>query len=334
MTVKELDYKLLAELTQAFGPSGNEGQVAALITQYAKPFSDSADIDKMGNLIIRKKGQGKKILVACHMDEPGIIVTHINDDGFLSFAPVGGLKDRDLLWKRVRFANGVTGVINKEKNEKNSDSKREKMYLDIGALTSREAENQVNIGDMAVLSGDYNDLGSTIISKALDNRAGCFIAMKVLKVIESVHDLYFVFTVQEEVGARGARTAAFMIEPDLALIIDTTPGLDYPKVHKRLCLKGGVGVKVMDRSIVVSPAIKNWIAAEAEKKNIPYQWEIITGGGTDSGPVHLTKGGIPTGGLALPVRYVHSGSEIAAKEDISSAVQLLFHLLQNPFGAG
>lgn len=332
MTGKELDYKQLAELTQAFGPSGNEEQVAALIAEYGRPFADSAEIDKMGSLIIRKKGQGKKILLACHMDEPGIIVTHINDNGFLSYAPVGGLKGRDLLWQRVRFASGLTGVINKEKDEKNSETKREKMYLDIGALTYSEADSLVSIGDMAVLTGDYNDSGTTIISKALDNRAGCFIALEVLKKIVTVHDLYFVFTVQEEVGARGARTAAYMLEPDLALIIDATPSLDYPKVHKRLSLEQGVAVKVMDRSIVVSPAIKNWIAAEAEKNKIPYQWEIITSGGTDSGPVHLTRGGIPTGGLAVPVRYVHSGSEIAAKRDIHSAVQLLLCLLQNPFG--
>lgn len=329
MNRKPLDYSLLAELTQAFGPSGNEQTIAQIITTHIRDHAVAIIIDKMGNLIVRKRGHGKKIMIVSHMDEVGIIVTHINKDGFLYFASVGGLKGSDLLSKRVRFSNGTVGIINKEKDE-SVEKKTERLYIDIGRSNELKARESVSVGDMAVLTGEFLEADDFLISKAIDNRVGCFIALEVLKTIESPYDLYFVFSAQEEVGARGAKTAAYTIEPDLALVMDTTYSYDTPKVQNRTSLHHGVAIKVMDRSIVVSPTIKNWISETAAAFNIPYQWEIITSGGTDSGPIHLTNGGIPTGGLAIPVRYLHSGNEMVSKQDIKGCIDLLSALIANP----
>lgn len=326
---RDLDYMLLDKLTQAFGPSGNEQKVAEIITDSSRNHADSIDTDSIGNLIVRKKGDGQKIMIVCHMDEVGIIVTHINKNGFLYYASVGGLKNTDLISKRVKFSNGTVGIINKEKDE-NVDKKPERLYIDIGAANEQEAKKVVSVGDMAVLTGDFLETESVIISKAIDDRIGCFIALEVLKNITSSHDLFFVFSAQEEVGARGAKTAAYTTEADLAIVIDTTFSYDTPKVQNRTSLNNGVAIKVMDRSIVVSPAIKNWMAKIADANSIPYQWEIITSGGTDSGPIHLSKGGIPTGGLAIPVRYLHSGNEMVAKKDILASIDLLTALITTP----
>ena len=324
---RDFDYSLLAKLTQAFGPSGNEQQVAEIITDNVKDYVESIVTDTMGNLIVRKKGNEQKIMIVCHMDEVGIIVTHINKNGFLYYATVGGLKNTDMISKRVIFSNGTVGIIHKEKDE-TIDKKPEKLYIDIGAANEQEAKELVRVGDMAVISGDFLENDSVIISKALDDRIGCFIALEVIRTVTSPYDLYFVFSAQEEVGARGAKTAAYAIEADLAIIIDTTFSYDTPKVqNNRVSLNNGVAIKVMDKSIVVSPAIKNWMAKIAAASDIPHQWEIITAGGTDSGPIHLTKGGIPTGGLAIPVRYLHSGNQIVGKKDITAGIDLLTALI-------
>lgn len=326
-----LDYNMLARLTQTFGPSGRETGIAELISDYARLYASAIETDSLGNLIVRKHGSGPKIMIACHMDEVGIMVTHISEKGFLYFAPVGGLRSELLAAKRVVFANGVIGIISREINHKDNKTKdkdkSEKLFIDIGASSQSEARRVVNEGDMAVLVGDYYENDGFVFAKALDNRAGCFVVLEVLKHVTSSHDLYFVFTAQEEVGARGAKTAAYALEPDLAIIMDTTISFDVPKEQDRVSLNRGVAVKVMDRSIVVSPKIKNWMTDVAAGLNILFQSEIITTGGTDSGPVHLTRSGIPTGGLAVPVRYLHSGNEIAAKKDIEAAVSLLYELL-------
>ena len=162
MERKPLDYTLLAELTQAFAPSGNEQKVAGIITAAVKDHAQSIVTDTMGNLIVRKEGQGKKIMVVCHMDEVGIIVTHINENGFLYYSSVGGLKGSDLLSKRVRFSNGTVGVINKEKDE-SVEKKTERLYIDIGAANEQEAKESVNVGDMAVLTGEFIETENIII---------------------------------------------------------------------------------------------------------------------------------------------------------------------------
>jgi endoglucanase len=330
-SLKPLDYELLKQLTQKFGPSGNEIEVADFIIKQVKTIADSVQIDPLGNLIIRKRGNGTKIMIACHMDEVGIMVTHIDDQGYLYFVPVGGLRGPDLIAKRIIFKNKRIGVVCRERKKRAEDKSTGKIFIDIGVTSEAEARSIVTEGDMATLVGDFQETESHIISKALDNRIGCFLALEIFKQIHCESDLFFTFTVQEEVGARGAKTAASTIQPDLALIIDTTISYDTPNERNRTSLGHGVAIKVMDRSIVVSPKIKNWMADISSQKNIPFQWEIITTGGTDSGPVHLTQGGIPTGGIAIPVRYLHTANEIVTKTDMQSAYNLLLELLLNPY---
>jgi len=334
--LEPFDYHLLKQLTQAYGPSGNEQEVSDLIEHHIRAHhhtdqKDNIQKDPLGNLLIRKPGNGKKILIVCHMDEVGVIVTHINDQGYLYFAPVGGLKQEALLSKRVMFKNRHIGVIQQEKNLADERKPSGRLYIDIAVNGEQEARELVREGDMAVLTGSFEEKPQHILSKALDDRVGCFIALEVFKQIRCAHDLYFAFTVMEEVGSRGAKTVMHGVEPDLALILDTTLSFDSPKEKNQTAMNQGVAIKVMDRSIVVSPPIKNWMADIAHQQNIPFQWEIITGGGTDAGPVHLTRGGITTGGIAVPVRYLHSGNEIASKADIFSAAHLLSALLSAPF---
>ncbi|HWQ88762.1 MAG TPA: M42 family metallopeptidase [Desulfitobacteriaceae bacterium] len=326
-----LDYSLLSTLTQLFGPSGFEEEVAQYISAQLQPHSDKISIDTLGNLIVRRRGPGKRILVASHMDQIGIIVTNIDKEGFLRFSILGSMAITALNKKRIKFRNGRIGVIGVEKLEKVADLKLEKFYIDIGASSREEAGNAVQIGDSAVLVGDFIEAGSRIISKAFDDRLGCFIAIEALKRVKTDHELAFVFTVQEEVGARGAQTAAYALDPDLALAVDVTATGDTPKAQQMSVELGkGAGIKVFDRSLVTSPQIKRWMADVATNKKIPFQWEVLEFGGTDSGAINLTKAGIPAGVISVPIRYLHSPAEMADKKDVEAAVDLLVALLESP----
>ena len=314
--------ELLKKLTECFGPSGCEGQITDLIMAEAKEFSDEIYKDALGNLICRKKGSGKKVMFAAHADEIGIVVTFIDDKGFLRFADVGGLYLRNLLNRRVIFENGTIGTIGTE--EDNQDRKMAKMFIDIGAKSKEEAEKMVSVGDMAVFMGGLYTQNGKIVSKALDNRAGCYVLIEAMKRVKSENDLYFVFTTQEEVGLRGARTAAFKIEPEYALSVDVTDVGDTPKCPKMaVSLGDGAAIKVMDYSVITSPEVREKLIGVAENRGIKYQREIMMEGGTDAGVIHFTKGGVKTGGISIPTRYIHSPSEMIDENDLKASIDLL-----------
>jgi len=326
-----LDYSLLKRLTQAFGPSGVEDDLRSLIEEEIRPYCDKVVQDKLGNLIAVCQGTGKRIMVASHMDEIGIMVTYIEEKGFLRFTTVGGVHIHELRHRRVQFGNGLVGVISVEKLEKPSDLKLDKLYIDIGTTSREESEKLIRIGESAVFMGSYEETGQRIVSKALDDRLGCFIAIETLKRLQTSYEVSFVFTVQEEVGLRGAQTAAFALEPDLAVAIDVTATGDTPKAHPMAVTLGqGVAIKVIDRSMITPPQIKEWMAQTAQEHQIPYQWEVLEFGGTDSGVIHLSKGGVPSGVLSVPTRYIHSPSETVDRADVEATVQLLLALLENP----
>ncbi|WP_206812112.1 M42 family metallopeptidase [Paradesulfitobacterium ferrireducens] len=330
MTTEALDYSLLKRLTQGFGPSGSEEGIAEIITAEIKPYCDEIYRDTLGNLIARKNGSQKKIMIAAHMDEIGIMVTHIDEHGYLRFTTIGGGHVNELPHQRVYFRNGHMGIIGVEKLEKPTDLKLEKMYIDLGVTNRTEAQKIVEIGDSAVFNGPFEQVGQRLSSKALDDRIGCFVAIEAMKRANSSYELLFVFTVQEEVGLRGAQTAAYALEPDLALAVDVTLTGDTPKTHRMdVKLGHGAAIKVYDRSMVTSPKIKRWMAEVAAREHIPYQWEVLEAGRTDSGAIHLTKGGIPAGVISIPARYVHSPSEMVDSEDVAAAVQLLTALLED-----
>ena len=293
---------VLEKATQINSVSGSENEIRKFISDNVKKYCDELSVDAMGNLIAHKKGSGKKIMFAAHMDEIGIIVTDIDDKGFVRFSSVGGLNLRNLVNLRVRFANGVEGVIGAEEESFKDKPAISKLYVDLGAADKKEAEKIVSIGDTASFVGGFVKCGDNVVSKALDNRVGCAILMQALSEIKDCeNDLYFVFTTQEEVGLRGAKTAAFAINPDIAVAVDVTDTGDTPSAPT--------------------------MAIETAKKNkIPYQLEIMTDGGTDAGAIHLTRAGIKTGGISVPTRYVHSPSEMASVSDIENSVKLLYNI--------
>lgn len=319
-------FDMIYKLTHTFGPSGNERKVAALIGDILKGKVDEIRTDALGNLICIKKGSGKKIMLAAHMDEIGIIVSYIDNKGFLRFGGVGGINPFIVLGQRVIFENGTVGVIWYEENiDDIKNNKIEKMYIDIGAKTSTEAEELVSIGDMAVFEAGTVLQNGRIISKSMDDRIGCAILIQMaLNKPKTDNEIYYVFTSQEEVGLRGARTAAFGIMPNMALAVDVTKTGDTPECKPMAVTIGdGPAIKIKDRSIIAHPEIKDRLVKCAKEENIPHQFEILMQGGTDAGSIHTTAGGIPSGGISIPTRNIHNTSEIVDMKDVENAVKIL-----------
>lgn len=324
-------FEMIKTLTQTFGPSGYEKQVADTIARLIKGKVDEIKTDAMGNLICVKKGAGKKIMLAAHMDEIGVIVSYIDDKGFMRFGNVGGLPQLIILGQRVRFENGTVGVIWYEENIDNvKNAKIDKMYIDIGAGSREEAEKLVKVGDLAVFVGETIEQQGKLISKALDDRIGCAILLQLaLSSPKTDNEIYYVFTTQEEVGLRGAKTAAFGIVPDVALAIDVcdtgdTPSCKPMSVH----LGQGPTVKIKDRSVIAHPEVKDTLIRVATKKKIPYQMEVMLDGGTDAGSIHITAGGIPSGGVSIPTRFIHDSAEMVDMKDVENAVKLLAEFIK------
>lgn len=314
--------ELLEKLTACNCASGHEKDIAQLIKTEIENYVDEIYEDALGNLIAHKNGSGMKIMFAAHMDEIGVAVTFIDENGFLRFSNVGGLYTKELPGRRVKFKTGLIGVIYTESENKNLSM--QKMYIDIGAKSRKEAEEKVSVGDTAVFEGSFSKNGTRIISKALDNRAGCYVLIEAAKQITGLNDVYFVFTSQEEVGLRGARTAAYAISPEVALAVDVTDTGDTPNGEKMAVKIGeGAAVKVMDRSVICHSEVRTSLIELAKKNNIPYQLEVMTDGGTDAGVIHLTKGGVKCGGISIPTRYIHTPSEMADTDDINAAIELV-----------
>lgn len=314
---------MLQEFNACHGPSGDESGVAGCIRTLAAPYADEYWTDAMGNLIVHKRGSGPKVLFAAHMDSIGMIVTHIEEDGFLRVGKVGGLGLSSLLYTPVRFANGTRGLVGE-----NADAKEpaiENLLIDIGAHSREEAERLVRIGDTAVFATPTFAAGESIISPYLDNRISCAILLTVLENIEnSPNDLYFVFTTQEEVGLRGAKTAAYAIDPDYAIVVDVTLSDDVPgaKHNGSSVLGKGAAVKVMDGSVICHPQMVEILTDLAQKKNIPFQTDVIRAGGTDAGAIHVSRTGVYTGGLSVPCRYIHTPTEMVQLSDVEACVRL------------
>jgi endoglucanase len=319
-------FELLKKLTQSFGVSGNEEEIREVIINEIKDNVDQISVDALGNLIAVKKGMGKKIMLAAHMDEIGIMATYIDEKGFIRFSNIGGVSAYNSIGQRVRFKNNTIGAVYYEdKLEDIKNLKLSKMYIDIGAKSREEAEKVVSIGDVACFEGSAVKQGDIIISKALDDRSGCAVLIKAIKnLTQTKNELYFVFTVQEELGLRGARTAAYSIRPDIAIAVDVTLTGDTPQSHP-MEVKCGMGpaIKIKDRSVICHPEVKRLLEDAAKRKKIPYQFEILEVGGSDPGAIHITAGGIPSGAISVPARYVHSPVETVSLTDMENAVKLL-----------
>lgn len=322
--------QLIKKLTETYGPSGNEHNIRKKIKEEIQDYVDELRVDNLGNLIAVKKGNGKKIMVAAHMDEVGLIVTSIDEKGFLRFSKVGGVSEFYLLGQRVIFENGIIATLGTEKLESMKELKMDKMFIDIGAKDKKEAEQMISIGDQACYYREFSDLNKRIIAKALDDRIGCCVLIQTIKDIgqSSNNEIYFVFTVQEEVGLRGAKTSAFSINPDIGIAVDVTATGDTPKA-KTMAVELGKGpaIKIKDNSILCHPKVRNHLIQTAEKNNIPYQLEVLEFGGTDSGAISVTKEGIPSGAISIPCRYIHTPSEMIDYDDVLNATKLLTEAL-------
>jgi endoglucanase len=265
------------------------------------------------------------------MDEIGVMATHIDENGFVRFTTLGGVRPHTCLGGRVRFQNGAMGVIGSERLEDMSRvSTFEQLFIDLGF--SNRQDCTIHVGDVAVFERPFVDLGQRMVSKAMDDRIGAAVLVETLRQIKSTpHQLFFVFSVQEEVGVRGATAAAFGVDPDLGVAVDVTGTGDTPKTRKmEVSLGKGPAVKVRDGGMLADPRVVNWMVNSAEKRKIPYQLEILEGGSTDARAIQLTRAGVPAGCLSIPCRYVHSPSEMVDTGDVENAVRLLLELLSNP----
>jgi len=328
--------ELLRKLTQITGPSGNEEGICAFIEEEIKDYVDEIYRDSLGNLIAHKKGEGARVMFDAHIDEIGIIATFIEDSGYIRFSNLGGVSPYYALYQKVEFLNGTKGVISIDasrddimKNLKLSD-----LYVDIGAKSKEEAQNKISIGDAAAFSGEFCDLGERVVSKALDDRVGCYCLIRTIREIKShKNDLYFVFSVAEELGLRGATAAAASVNPEYAVALDvTSTGDTLGKRKMAVKLGEGAAIKIKDNSIMCHPYIKKLMIETCEKYDISYQTEVLEAGGTDAGAIHLSGAGVATGAISIPARYIHSPGEMADKNDIEAVVALSVKLIENGFG--
>ncbi|MEL6309164.1 MAG: M20/M25/M40 family metallo-hydrolase [Chloroflexota bacterium] len=329
-------YELIKKLTEAWGPSGYEHQVRALIKEEVSDLADDMHVDGMGNLICRVgvKGQGKKVLIAAHMDEIGIMATYAEPNtNYLRFTNVGGLLYTSLHGNRVKFEDGTIGVIATHDafgKGRTSAKSTDDFFIDVqddsGEMTVRE-------GSPAGFWRETQQRGKRVIAKSLDDRIGCVVAietMRKLKESGTPNENYFAFTVQEEVGLRGARTAAFGVNPDIGIALDVTATGD--EIHGRkmsVKLGGGAAIKVIDTSLIVPKAIVDWMVARAEADGIKHQLELLTGGGTDAGAIQTAHAGVPSGCISIPTRFLHTTSETVDMTDVQDCIDLLAGLLAN-----
>lgn len=326
---------LLQTLLAIPGPSGYESEVRTAVCAAIEPLADEIRVDNLGNLIVRKGSDnaGLKIMLAAHMDEIGLIASHIDEHGFVRFQPVGGVRASTCLGGRVRFLNGSLGVIGAERpTDPNKALTFPQLFIDLGA--SSRADCPVKVGDMAVFERPFTDLGKRLISKAMDDRVGVAILIETLHQVHelgSPHQLYFVFSVQEEVGTRGAATAAYGIDPHLGLAVDITSSGDTPNGLKvDIGLGKGPAITVRDKGLIADPRVVDWMVATATQARLPYQLEVFDFGGTDARAIQLTRAGVPAGSLSIPCRYAHSPSEMVDYDDVQNAVRLLVELLHKP----
>ncbi len=327
--------ELLQQLCELYGPSGREDAVRETLRSLVADLADEVRVDALGNLIVRARAGtegGKRVMLAAHMDEIGLVVSHIDEKGFLRFAPVGGLFPLTLTGQRVRFASGQIGVIGLEPIESKNETELRKMYIDIGAGSREEAEKMVRVGDIACMDRQFALAGRRAVGKAMDDRVGCAVLVEVLRALShSPHEVYFVFTAQEEVGLRGATTSAYGVNPDLAIAVDVTGTGDTPEARPMAVVLGkGPAVKVMDGGMLAHPGVKELLIRTAEACAIPYQREVLLGGTTDARAIQTARSGVPAGTLSIPTRYVHTTSEMVDLDDVAGAVRLLVALLEGP----
>lgn len=326
--------ELIQKLVEITGPSGYEGPVREFITAEIKDLVDDLRVDALGNLIARKGSlgkNGKRIMLSAHMDEIGLAASFIDENGFVRFSTIGGVRAINCVGGRVRFTNGVQGMIYMDRMRgAPAIPDMDQLYIDVGA-TSR-ADCPVKVGDVAAFERPFIDLNGRLVSKAMDDRISCAVLIETLRSLKrTVNEVFFVFSTQEEVGLRGATTSAFGIEPELALAVDVTSAVDTPRdFSMSVALGKGPAIKVKDGGMIADPRVVRWMSDTAERMKLPYQLEVLLGGTTDVYAIQVSRVGVISGCLSIPTRYIHSPSEMVDLRDVEQSVKLLTELVAKP----
>jgi endoglucanase len=329
--------ELLRELCETAGVSGREERIRAIVRRELEPLVDELRVDAMGNLIALRRGtSGKRLVINAHMDEIGFLVRHVEKEGFLRLAPIGGHDSRNMVSQRVTVAGkrDLPGILYPgqkpphltDPSERDKVPKVAEFFVDLG-LPGEGVRELVPIGSPVVLRREFAEIGNAVSCKAMDNRLSVYVMLEAMRRTRAAgFDVYAVATVQEEVGLRGAITSTFDLEPHVGIALDLTIAADIPGVpeHERVsCLGGGTAIKVMDSDSISHPGVVRALRQLAEQREIPHQMEILLGGGTDAAGIQKTRGGVPVGTISTPARYVHSSVEMCHKADIEASIALL-----------
>jgi putative aminopeptidase FrvX len=331
---------LIKRLCNASGVSGNEKAIAQIITQEIKDFAEIKN-DRLGNIIAFKKGKNAaktRLMLCAHMDEVGLIITTITDKGLLKFDTVGGIDPRAIAGRRVLVGgNSIAGVLGVTAMHlvgsaelKNAPS-IDKLYIDIGTSSKNEAEKIVSVGDVVVFESEFIKFGDGFIkAKAIDDRIGCAMLIEMIKS-DIEYDTFFAFTVQEEVGSRGAKTATFAIKPEVAIVLEATTAADIPFVdeHKKVCFVGqGPVLSFMDKGTIYDRGLYKLACETAVQDGISHQPKLAVAGGNDAASVHITGEGVKTLAISLPCRYLHTASCVIKYSDALESLKLATKLAE------
>ena len=337
-----INVELLAEICQVAGAPGFEQRVREIVLREVTPLVDEISIDNMGNITAVKKGkEPKKVMIGAHMDEIGFIVTHIDDNGFLRFHTLGGFDPKTLTAQRVivHGKKDLVGVMGSKPihvmtpEERTKSPKTTDYFIDMG-MSKNEVEKFIEIGNPITRERKLIEMGNCVNYKSIDNRVSVFILIEALRELkDNPYDVYGVFTVQEEVGIRGANVSTQQIQPDFGFGLDTTIAYDVPgaAVHEKITELGkGAAIKVMDSSTICDYRMVKYMKEVAKNHNIKHQLEILTGGGTDTAGIQrFTPGGSIAGAVSIPTRHIHQVIEMADKNDIRDSIDLLLHSIKD-----
>lgn len=340
---------LLKRVSEAPGISGFEYGIAKLLKKELEGIADKIQEDRFGNLYVYKGKGSKTIMITAHTDEIGLIVKHVDDRGFIRFAKVGGVPDHVLLGQRVHVHGkhkrlsgtiGCKAIHVMKEDERKQLVTYDKMFVDTGATKEQLTKCGVRVGTPITVERGITELeNGLIVGRAMDDRAGCFMLIEALKKANPINRIVAVFTVQEEVGLRGATVSSFVVKPDVGIAIDTTIAGDHPEIgESEAPIKLGLGPTLvvadgrrdsLGGGLIANPSVIGWLTDLADKLNIKYQFEVLEGGTTDATAIQLSRDGVPSGCIAIPARYVHSFSEVVSKADIENGVKLLVGIMEN-----
>ena len=327
-------FALIKQMVDLYGATGHEKGVADAVEQLLQGKVDSFRRDAMGNLICEKKGtdpDGKRIMLSAHMDHIGFVVVSVEKEGFLRVMPMGGIDLKVSKTRHVSFANGIQGVLVQQPTREGETPAMKHMFMDIGAADEAEALSMVELGDVAVYANDCFRMGAhKVCAPAMDDRVACALLVAVMQELPPCKDTVIaVFSTQEEVGCRGAKTAAYSVEPDIGIALDVTANGDTPETKQPAVKLGeGAAVKVMDRGSISHPDVVQSLLAAGTRAGVKTQREVLPFGGTDAGAMQVSRGGMPVGTISIPCRYVHSACEVVDMRDVEAAKGLLLAYLQ------